>query len=139
MWEVIRPTLSMALTQLGVFSYTFLILDKDKRFLKNTFGTYISPKLIDQMIDEKTEPQLGGVEAIHTAFFTDIQSFSVFSEKMSATNLVELLNSYLSDMTTILLENQGTLDKYIGDAIVAFFWSPHACKRSSVLGLCHSS
>ena len=128
MWEVIRPTLSMVLAQLGVFSYTFLILDKDKRFLKNTFGTYISPKLIEQMIDEKTEPQLGGVEAIHTAFFTDIQSFSVFSEKMSATNLVELLNSYLSDMTTILLENQGTLDKYIGDAIVAFFGAPMPVK-----------
>ena len=128
MWEVIRPTLSMALAQLGVFSYTFLILDKDKRFLKNTFGSYISPKLIEQMIDEKTEPQLGGVEAIHTAFFTDIQSFSVFSEKMSATNLVELLNSYLTDMTTILLENQGTLDKYIGDAIVAFFGAPMPVK-----------
>ena len=128
MWEVIRPTLSMALAQLGIFSYTFLVLDKDKRFLKNTFGTYISPKLIEQMIDEKTEPQLGGVEAIHTAFFTDIQSFSVFSEKMSATNLVELLNSYLSDMTTILLENQGTLDKYIGDAIVAFFGAPMPVK-----------
>ena len=131
MWEVVRPTLSMALAQLGIFSYIFLVLDKDKRFLKNTFGTYISPKLIEKMIDEKTEPQLGGVEAIHTAFFTDIQSFSVFSEKMSATNLVELLNSYLSDMTTILLENQGTLDKYIGDAIVAFFGAPMPVKDIS--------
>ncbi|MBT4828279.1 MAG: adenylate/guanylate cyclase domain-containing protein, partial [Candidatus Marinimicrobia bacterium] len=129
MWEIIRPTLSMALVQLGVFSYTFLILDKDKRFLKNTFGTYISPKLIDQMIDEKTEPQLGGVEEIHTAFFTDIQSFSAFSEEMTATDLVELLNSYLTDMTTILLENQGTLDKYIGDAIVAFFGAPMPVKN----------
>jgi len=124
MWEVIRPTIAMALTQIGVFSYTFLILDKDKRFLKNTFGTYISPKLIDQMIDNKEEPKLGGNEAVHTAFFTDIQSFSAFSEKMSATDLVELLNSYLTVMTTILLENQGTLDKYIGDAIVAFFGAP---------------
>ncbi len=124
MWEVVRPTIAMALTQIGVFSYTFLILDKDKRFLKNTFGTYISPKLIDQMIDNKEEPKLGGNEAVHTAFFTDIQSFSAFSEKMSATDLVELLNSYLTVMTTILLENQGTLDKYIGDAIVAFFGAP---------------
>jgi len=124
MWEVIRPTLSMAMTQLGVLSYTLLVLDKDKRFLKNTFGTYISPELIEQMIDEKTEPQLGGNEAVHTAFFTDIQSFSTFSEKLSATELVDLLNSYLTDMTTILLENQGTLDKYIGDAIVGFFGAP---------------
>jgi len=124
MWEVIRPTLSMTMTQLGVLSYTLLILDKDKRFLKNTFGTYISPKLIEQMVESKEEPKLGGNEAVHTAYFTDIQSFSTFSEQMSATDLVDLLNSYLTDMTTILLENQGTLDKYIGDAIVGFFGAP---------------
>ena len=128
MWEVVRPTLSMSLAQLGVFSYTFLVMDKDKRFLKNTFGTYISPKLIEQMIEDKKEPKLGGDEAIHTAFFTDIQSFSAFSEEMTATDLVELLNSYLTDMTTILLENQGTLDKYIGDAIVAFYGAPMPVK-----------
>ena len=90
MWEVVRPTLSMVLAQLGVFSYTFLVMDKDKRFLKNTFGTYISPKLIEQMIEDKEEPKLGGDEAIHTAFFTDIQSFSAFSEEMTATDLVDL-------------------------------------------------
>jgi len=129
MWEVVRPTLSMALAQLGVFSYTFLVMDKDKRFLKNTFGTYISPKLIEQMIENKKEPKLGGSEEIHTAFFTDIQSFSAFSEEMTATDLVDLLNSYLTDMTTILLENQGTLDKYIGDAIVAFFGAPMPVKN----------
>ena len=123
-WEMIRPILSVSLTQLGVFSYTFLILDKDKRFLKSTFGTYISPQLIEQMIDEKTEPQLGGEEAVHTALFTDIQSFSRFSEKLPPTELVELLNEYLTEMTNILLDNNGTLDKYIGDAIVAFYGAP---------------
>ena len=129
MWDVVRPITSIALTQLSVFSFTFLIMDRDKRFLRDTFGTYISPKLIEQMVEQKEGPKLGGDEAIHTAFFTDIQSFSVFSEKMSATDLVELLNSYLTDMTTILLENQGTLDKYIGDAIVAFFGAPMPVKE----------
>ncbi len=128
MWEVVRPTLSMALTQLSVLSYSLIIMDKDKRFLKNTFGTYISPKLIDQMVESKEEPKLGGNEAVHTAFFTDIESFSTFSEQLSATELVELLNSYLTDMTTILLKNQGTLDKYIGDAIVGFFGAPMPVK-----------
>ena len=124
MWEVIRPTLSMALAQLGIFSYTFLVLEKDKRFLKNTFSAYISPKLIDQMYDNKEEPKLGGAEGYHTAFFTDIQSFSGFSEKLTPSELVELLNDYLTEMTDILLENRGTLDKYIGDAIVAFYGAP---------------
>jgi class 3 adenylate cyclase len=124
MWEVIRPTLSMTLAQLGIFSYTFLVLEKDKRFLKNTFSTYISPELIDQMYDNKEEPKLGGTEGYHTAFFTDIQSFSGFSEKLTPSELVELLNDYLTEMTDILLENRGTLDKYIGDAIVAFYGAP---------------
>jgi adenylate cyclase len=99
-------------------------VEKDKRFLKNTFGTYISPELIDQMYDNKEEPQLGGTEGYHTAFFTDIQSFSGFSEKLSPSELVELLNDYLTEMTDILLDNKGTLDKYIGDAIVAFYGAP---------------
>ncbi len=123
-WDIIRPTLAMVLTQLGVFSYTFLILDKDKRFLRQTFGTYISPKLIDKMITEKTEPQLGGQEGMHTAFFSDIEGFTSISEQMKPVDLVQLLNEYLTEMTTILLENQGTLDKYIGDAIVAFYSAP---------------
>jgi len=124
MWEIIRPIFSITLTPLGVFSYTFLILDKDKRFLKTTFSTYISPKLIDQMVDGKTVPKLGGDEDIHTAVFTDIQEFSRFSEQLTPTELVELLNDYLTEMTNILLDNQGTLDKYIGDAIVAFYGAP---------------
>jgi adenylate cyclase len=124
MWEIVRPAISMGGTYLGIFLYNFLIVEKDKRFLKNTFGTYISPELIDQMYDNKEEPQLGGEEGYHTAFFTDIQSFSAFSEKLSASDLVELLNDYLTEMTDILLDNKGTLDKYIGDAIVAFYGAP---------------
>jgi len=124
MWDVIRPMVSLAMTQLSVFSFTFLVMDRDKRFLRDTFGTYISPELIEQMVDDKEEPRLGGDEAFHTAFFTDVQDFSTISEQLTATDLVELLNVYLTDMTTILLDNKGTLDKYIGDAIVAFFGAP---------------
>ena len=124
MWEIVRPAISMGSTYLGIFLYNFLIVEKDKRFLKDTFGAYISPELIDQMFDAKEEPSLGGEEGYHTAFFTDIQSFSAFSEKLSASDLVELLNDYLTEMTDILLDNKGTLDKYIGDAIVAFYGAP---------------
>lgn len=124
MWDVVRPMASLTLTQLSVFSFTFLVMDRDKRFLRDTFGTYISPELIEQMVEDKEEPKLGGDEAVHTAFFTDVQSFSTFSEQLSASELVELLNTYLTDMTTTLLDNRGTLDKYIGDAIIAFFGAP---------------
>jgi adenylate cyclase len=104
--------------------YKFILEQKDKRFLKNTFGNYISPELIDQMYESKQAPELGGEEGFRTAYFTDIQGFSTFSEKLTPTRLVDLLNEYLSAMTDILIDNNGTLDKYEGDAIIAFFGAP---------------
>jgi adenylate cyclase len=102
----------------------FYLSNKDKAFLKNAFGNYISPELIDEMYQSGEPPKLGGNEGVITAYFTDIASFSTFSEKLSATKLVELLNEYLTAMTDILLEERGTLDKYEGDAIIAFFGAP---------------
>ena len=102
----------------------FYLANKDKAFLKNAFGSYISPELIDEMYSSGEPPKLGGDSGIITAYFTDIQGFSTFSEKLNATELVELLNEYLTSMTDILLEDRGTLDKYEGDAIIAFFGAP---------------
>tara|TARA_Y100000588_G_scaffold261145_1_gene275711 strand:+ start:552 stop:3125 length:2574 start_codon:yes stop_codon:yes gene_type:complete len=124
MLPIVAPLVGIGVTYSSNIIYQFINEQKDKRFLKSTFGTYISPDLIDQMYEDKQEPKLGGDEGFHTAFFTDIQSFSAFSEKLSATELVELLVEYLTDMTNILLEERGTLDKYIGDAIVAFYGAP---------------
>lgn len=121
---IVAPLLVMALTYLTNVLYRFILEQRDKHFLKDTFGTYIAPELIEKMYEEKQEPKLGGDAGVHTAFFTDIQSFSSFSEQLSAEEVVELLNEYLTEMTDILLENKGTLDKYIGDAIVAFYGAP---------------
>ena len=116
MLPIVAPLIGIGVTYSSNIIYQFINEQKDKRFLKSTFGTYISPDLIDQMFEENQEPKLGGDEGYHTAFFTDIQSFSAFSEILSAPDLVELLVEYLTDMTNILLEERGTLDKYIGDA-----------------------
>lgn len=121
---IIPGMASIVLTYGSIVLYRFLMEQKDKRFLKSTFGTYISPELIDQMYETKQMPELGGESGIRTAYFTDIASFSAFSEILSASRLVELLNEYLTAMTDTLLEHQGTLDKYEGDAIVAFFGAP---------------
>ena len=122
--DMVGPLSTMSIGYLGITIYNYIQEEKNKQFLKESFGTYVSPELIDQMYESGEEPSLGGEEGYHTAFFTDIQSFSAFSEKLSATDLVMLLNQYLTDMTDVLLENKGTLDKYIGDAIVAFYGAP---------------
>lgn len=95
-----------------------------KKFLHSTFQSYLSPELINQMFESKIMPKLGGEAKIITAYFTDIQGFSTFSEKLTATQLVELLNEYLTAMTDLFLAEEGTLDKYEGDAIVAFIGAP---------------
>ena len=122
--DMVGPLTTMAIGYLGITVYNYIQEEKNKQFLKESFGTYVSPELIDQMYESGEEPSLGGEEGYHTAFFTDIQSFSAFSEKLTASELVALLNEFLTDMTDVLLENKGTLDKYIGDAIVAFYGAP---------------
>ncbi len=98
--------------------------EKHKGRIKGMFSTYLAPELVNQMVESKTDPQLGGHEDVITAYFSDIQSFSTFSELMPASQLVELMNEYLTACTDIVQEEKGTLDKYIGDAVVAIFGAP---------------
>ncbi len=95
-----------------------------KSRIKNLFGTYVSPEVVDQMVSSGEDPKLGGQTAEITAFFSDVQSFSTFSEKLEAERLVALMIDYLSAMTDILVYRGGTLDKYIGDAIVGMYGAP---------------
>jgi class 3 adenylate cyclase/CHASE2 domain-containing sensor protein len=104
--------------------FKLLTEEKDKKFLKANFSQYLAPELIDEMFRSHSLPKLGGELKNITAYFTDIQGFSSFSEKLSAPQLVELLNEYMGRMTDILLAEKGTLDKYEGDAIIAFFGAP---------------
>jgi len=124
MIPILFPAASIILPYGINLTYKLFTEGQDKAFLKAAFGNYISPELIDEMFESKSAPSLGGEEGYNTAFFSDIASFSTFSEKLTASELVELLNEYLNEMTNILLGNKGTLDKYIGDAIIAFYGAP---------------
>lgn len=102
-----------------------LVLEmRAKSRIKNLFGTYVSPEVVESMISSGEDPKLGGQTAEITAFFSDVQSFSTFSEKLDAERLVALMIDYLTAMTDILIYRGGTLDKYIGDAIVGMFGAP---------------
>ncbi|MBP5247108.1 MAG: adenylate/guanylate cyclase domain-containing protein [Fibrobacter sp.] len=111
---------------LGSFFVRFYFESRDKNFLDKSFKQYISDDLIDEMLNSEKEPELGGEKKYLSAFFTDIQGFSTFSEQIGdPKKLVDLLNDYLTEMTDIIKdENKGTLDKYEGDAIIAFFGAP---------------
>ena len=121
---VVYPISSAILSYGFNLCYKLYTENQDKKFLKTTFGNYISSELVDQMYQNKTIPKLGGEEGYHTVIFSDVANFSSISEELSAPELVELLNEYLTEMTQIILNNGGTIDKYIGDAIVAFYGAP---------------
>ena len=104
--------------------YGYLTEKKERHFIENTFGKYLSPKVIDKLLQDPGGLKLGGEEKELTAFFTDLENFTTISEQLSAEELVNLLNEYLTDMTDILIQHEGTLDKYDGDAIKAFFGAP---------------
>jgi len=132
--EMVRPMAAIVIAFTGVMAYRYMTEERNRKFLQETFKQYLSPELIDKMYYERQSPKLGGESGVRTAFFTDIAGFSTFSEELgSPTRLVELLNEYLTAMTDILLSHYGTLDKYQGDAIIAFFGAPavipdHAAK-----------
>lgn len=98
--------------------------EKQKKRIKGMFGTYISPELVHRMVESGEEPKLGGEQLTISIFFSDVQGFSGFSEVLTPEKLVELMNEYLTAMTDILQAESGTLDKYIGDAVVAMFGAP---------------
>jgi len=106
--------------------WQIVIEQKQRGRIKGLFSTYVSPALVTRMIDSGEEPKLGGVEEQITAYFSDIQAFSTFSEKLSPPRLVELMNEYLTACTDIVQAEGGTLDKYIGDAVVAIYGAPLA-------------
>ena len=105
--------------------YNYATEGSQKRFIKSAFSQYLSPKVIDQIIQDPSQLKLGGEKREMTAIFTDVRSFSTISEALGdPAKLVELLNFYLTRMSNIVLDNQGTIDKYEGDAIIAFFGAP---------------
>ena len=115
---------------------------RQKRRITGMFGTYLSPSLVEKMVESGEEPKLGGIDAEITAFFSDVQGFSGFSEMLTPQQLVALMNEYLSAMTDILMEEGCYVDKYIGDAIVGIFNSPvklqnHALKACVATQLLH--
>lgn len=118
------PILSLVLSFVFYEGYRNLIVEKKSRFLKRAFSSYVSPDLVTQIISNPDKLNLGGESRNITLLFSDIRGFTSLSESTTPTQLVEILNEYLSPMTTIVMQNKGTLDKFIGDAVMAIYGAP---------------
>jgi len=123
---VVAPLGAAFTTSFAAIAWQVVEEQKQKGRIKGMFRAYLSPALVERMVSSGEEPTLGGIEENITAYFSDIQSFSSFSEKLSPTRLVDLMNEYLTACTDIVQAEGGTLDKYIGDAVVAMYGVPLA-------------
>jgi len=135
---LIYPFFGIALTYLGSEAWRNLVVERKGRQLKKAFSSYVSPDLVKQIEKDPDKLVLGGEQRELTILFSDIRGFTTVSESLTPPELVRLLNEYLSPMTRIVLEERGTLDKFIGDAVMAIFNAPldvpehatHACSTA---------
>lgn len=130
-FELFYPFLTYFINYLLLSIKNYFDEEIEKKYIRNTFSNYISPKLVEELIKKPEMLKLGGEKRELTCFFSDIEGFTSISEKLQPEELVELLNEYLSAMSNIIIENRGTIDKYIGDAIMAIFGAPVISENSA--------
>lgn len=126
---IVWPLFLLLLIYLILTTYRYLTEERGKKELRETFQKYVSPAIVEEILSDPKNIELGGKKVNLTIFFSDVRGFTTISERLDPQALSNLLNSYLTPMTEIIFKNQGTLDKYMGDAIMAFFGAPIAFEK----------
>ena len=134
----LSAVLAMAAAAIVSELTAFAASEQEKRYIRRAFSTYLSPNVVAELIADPSKLNLGGEKKEITVLFTDLKEFSVISEMLEPDRLVQMLNKYLTKMSNIIMENNGTIDKYIGDAIIAFFGAPIFRKNHAELA-CRSA
>ncbi len=126
---VVFPLLLTVTIYILLTFYKYLTEERKKKELKGTFQKYVSPAVVNEILSHPEKIKLGGRKENMTVMFSDVRGFTTLSEKLDPEVLSAFLNRYLTPMTRLVFKNDGTLDKYIGDAIMAFFGAPISDKQ----------
>jgi adenylate cyclase len=122
--NIICPAITIAVNYVGITAYRYVTERRQKAMIKGIFSLYLHPDVVNEITAHPEKLQLGGEQKELTVLFSDIVNFTTISEKMPPQELVILLNDFLDRMTDIVKKHYGTVDKYVGDAIVAFWGAP---------------
>jgi adenylate cyclase len=122
--DPVTPGIVILLIYLLTSLINFLRSEAQKKYFRGAFSRYISPALVEQLAKDPKRLRLGGETRELTFMFSDIRGFTTISEQFDAAGLTQFINRYLTPMTDIVLRNQGTIDKYMGDCIMAFWNAP---------------
>jgi len=114
----------MVIVYTAVTLYRYIIEEREKRKIRGAFSFYVNPSVVNEMLKNPEKLKLGGDKKELSVLFSDIRGFTTLAEEMEPETLVNLLNEYLTDMTNVVFEFDGLLDKYIGDAVMAVFGAP---------------
>ena len=120
--EWFSPMVGCFFTYTGSYAYRYLIEEKEQRRVRKFFKSYVSPQLVEELLkDPKNLPSLKSERRVITCLFSDIAGFTSMSEKLPPDEVEHILNEYLTAMSKIVFDNDGTLDKYVGDAVMAVY------------------
>jgi len=122
--NMIYPFITIATAYIATLAYKYFAELREKKYVKTAFGRYLSPNVMTTVLKDPKLLHLGGTKRNVTVFFSDIANFTTMSEGLKPEDLLSQINDYLSVMTEVIMELGGTLDKYVGDAIVAYFGAP---------------
>ncbi|WP_243360680.1 CHASE2 domain-containing protein [Fundidesulfovibrio terrae] len=120
----LSPLLALGLNFTLITFLKFLREERKRRFLHSAFNHYLSPQVVSQLVAQPEKLNLSGEEKEVSILFSDVRGFTTISEKLTPTQVVDLLHEYLTPMTRLVTANSGTLDKFIGDAVMAFWNAP---------------
>lgn len=123
------PYIQMVVILIAITGYKVLTEEENVKYIRNTFSKFVSKDVVNEMLSNPDAIKLGGDKKEITVFFSDIRGFTTLSESLTPEELVQLLNEYLTTMTELVIDYKGTVDKYMGDAIMAFWGAPLPLKE----------
>ncbi len=124
LFDPLAPIVSGSITHFAATSFRFLVIDRERREVRRAFGHYLSPSLLHRIEHTRNALRLGGDDRELTVMFVDVRNFTEISERLTPTEVVLFLNTLLDALSRHVIVNEGTLDKFIGDSIMAFWNAP---------------